>query len=50
MERTSMDIKEEIVIIWFLRSKCKKKNNNNNNRSLYSETELVLNLRSGKEA
>lgn len=25
MERTSMDIKEEIVIIWFLRSKCKKK-------------------------
>lgn len=48
MERTSMDIKEEIVIIWFLRSKCKKKNNNN--RSLYSETELVLNLRSGKEA
>lgn len=48
MERTSMDIKEEIVIIWFLRSKCKK--TKQNNRSLYSETELVLNLRSGKEA
>lgn len=49
MERTSMDIKEEIVIIWFLRSKCKKKKKQNN-CSLYSETELVLNLRSGKEA
>lgn len=50
MERTSMDIKEEIVIIWFLRSKCKKKKTKQNNRSLYPETELVLNLRSGKEA
>lgn len=28
MERTSMDIKEEIVIIWFLRSKCKKTKQN----------------------